>query len=308
MKPAALPIAVVILNWNGKALSDACLASWKAARPAPKRLLLVDNGSSDGSVAWLKRRHPGVEFLALPRNLGFAAGNNRGFEALWRKGPPVEAVFICNNDTEVEPAMLGTLWRGLQAHPGWGAAAPRILSHGQGRVWFEGGLIRRNGRSTHLGYGAPDGPAGPAFELPAHGFVTGCGMLVRAGLLRRAGGFDEPLWAYAEDSDLCLRLRQGGHACGVVPAARMSHKVSASFGLGSPQSLYYNTRNSYALLKRHRLGWGLPTRAAFIGINLTLALRALLRGRGAAAAAIVRGLGDALAGRWPLFNANVRRP
>jgi GT2 family glycosyltransferase len=299
---ARVPVAVLVLNYNGKALSEACVASWLKARPRPRRLLLVDNGSRDGSVAYLRRRFPGLELLALPENLGFAAGNNRGFEHLRRRGPAVEAVFVCNNDTEVDPGMLGELWSEFRARPNWGAAGPRILFHGIRRIWFEGGFIRAlSGRPGHLGYGREAGPAGGAFELPAHGFVTGCGLLVRSAALRELGGFDERFWAYAEDSDLCLRLRSMGLRCGVVPRASMSHKVSATFTLGSPLSFYYITRNSYALLRIHALGFGPATRAAFAGVSALRAARALALGRPRLAKAIVLGLGDALRGRWPLY-------
>ena len=290
---ARLPIAVVVLNWNGKALSEACLASWKKAAPAPARVLLVDNGSSDASVATLKRKFPKVEFLALPENCGFAAGNNRGFEYLWRRGPKVQAVFICNNDTEVEPDMLGRLWQALQARPDWGAVGPRILFHGSRRIWFEGGAFRFwTGRPRHLAYEEPDGEAGGPIALEAPGFITGCGMLIRAQALRVLGGFDEGFWAYAEDSDLCLRLARQGLGLGVVPQARMSHKVSSTFSVGSPLSMYYITRNSLVLLRRHRLGAGWVTLAGFVLMSVARALRALFHGRPAVAWAIVRGLRD----------------
>ncbi|HTB21630.1 MAG TPA: glycosyltransferase family 2 protein [bacterium] len=298
---ATVPVAALVLNWNGRALTEACVASWRRSRPGPRRLLVVDNGSTDGSVAFLRRRFKGLEILALPSNLGFAAGNNKGFEALRRRGPAVEAVFVCNNDTEVEPDMLGLLWRSLDEHPRWGAAGPRILFHGSRRVWFEGALIRTlSGRSRHLGYGLEAGPGGEAFELPAQGFVSGCGLLVRSAPLRDLRGFDEGLWSYAEDSDLCLRLRERGLACGVVPRARMSHKVSSTFVLGSPMKEYYDTRNSYALLRRHRLGYGALTRSAFVFANLARAARALALGSPAAARAILDGLSDGVRGIFPM--------
>lgn len=289
-----LPVAVVVLNWNGKALSRACLDSWVQARPAPARLLLVDNGSTDGSVAFLRRRFPGLEILALKENLGFAAGNNRGFEALWRRGPNVEAVFICNNDTEVEPDMLGLLWGALKKNSGWAAVGPRIHFHGSDRIWFDGGRFRAwSGRPQHLGYGASNLPAGQPQALEPPAFITGCGLLIRARELKRLGGFDESLWAYAEDSDLCLRLEAQGRRLGMVPRARMSHKVSSTFSVGSPLAMYYVTRNSMVLLRRHRLGWGVLTRAAFTAVSLARSARALLTGQGRVAGAILRGLRDA---------------
>ncbi|MES2200701.1 MAG: glycosyltransferase family 2 protein, partial [candidate division FCPU426 bacterium] len=255
-----IPVAVVILNWNGRELLKACLASWAKADPAPERILVVDNGSTDGSQAWIKAGSKKSELLALKNNLGFAAGNNRGFDHLFRSGKAPQAVFICNNDTEVEPSMLGRLWDAMKTHPNWGLLAPTILFHGSDKVWFKGGIIRRlSGRPGHLGYGETDTGAGEAFELPSNGFVTGCGMLVRAKLLRELKGFDESFWSYAEDSDLCLRALALGWRYGVVPQARMAHKVSASFKLGSPLSQYYASRNSLALLKRHDLGLGALT-------------------------------------------------
>lgn len=293
-----VPVAVVILNWNGLELSRACLRSWRQADPAPSRILLVDNGSADGSAVKLRRAFPEAEILALPQNLGYAAGNNRGFERLWARGPKVEGVFICNNDTEVEPKMLGTLWQALQRHPRWGAVGPRILFHEGGRIWFEGGRIRPfSGRSKHLRYGAPDDAPGPAFTLGPADFVTGCGLLVRSPLLQGLGGFDEALWSYAEDSDLCFRLRKQGWESGIEPRARMTHKVSASFGLGSPLSLYYGTRNSWALLQRHRhFAWPFNL-GGFVAANLAKAALEALRGRPQAAAAIIRGMAHGMLGR-----------
>lgn len=291
----SLPIAVVVLNWNGLELSRACLRSWKAARPAPRRILLVDNGSQDASVATLKREFKGIEVLALPKNLGFAAGNNKGFEALWARGSKVEAVFICNNDTEVQPDMLAQLWQSLQAQSKIGVVGPRILFHSTGRIWFEGACIRSlSGRPQHLGYDAPAGIPGSAFELPARGFVTGCGMLVRSDLLKALGGFDASFWAYAEDSDLCLRARTKGYGSAVQPSAVMSHKVSASFGLESALSMYYITRNSLWLMRRHSLGVPGLSPLLFSAWSLARSLRSLLRGHGDAAASTLRGLRDGL--------------
>jgi GT2 family glycosyltransferase len=166
------------------------------------------------------------------------------------------------------------------------------------RLWFEGGRIRPfTGRPEHLRYNEEAGAPSAPFQLPADGFITGCGLLIRSELLKRLGGFDEALWSYAEDSDLCLRLMEEGWACGVVPAAAMSHKVSATFRLGSPQSMYCITRNSYLLLQRHRLGLGPLTRMAFAGISLGRAGRALALGQPQAAGAILRGLADGLSGK-----------
>jgi GT2 family glycosyltransferase len=260
-----IPAAVLILNWNGKGLLEACLKSWARADPKPQRLLVVDNGSTDDSLNMLKRKFPKIETLALKSNLGFAAGNNRGFDYLFKKGRKPQAVFICNNDTEIEPDMLGLLWRELKARPAWGIAGPKILFFGSRKIWFLGGSIRPfTGRPRQWEHAQEDAPAGAPFELPETGFVTGCGLLIRSPLLRRLKGFDEAFWAYAEDSDLCLRARQLGMASGMVPQARMAHKVSSSFKPGSALIYYYANRNSLFLLKRHALGLGFVTRLLFV--------------------------------------------
>ncbi len=308
-----LPVAVLVLNWNGKALSEACLASWAKADPAPQRVLLVDNGSTDGSLAWLKRRFPKVEFLALKENFGFAAGNNRGFEALLRRGLRPKAIFICNNDTTVHPDMLGHLWQGLRQHAQWGIVSPRITTMRSGKLWFEGGFIGAwNVNPDHHGMGRRPWPAGPAFQLGPREFATGCGMLVRSDLGRRLGWFDERLWAYAEDSDLCFRARELGTQTAVVPQAQMQHAVSASFGLGSAKSVYFITRNSLWLARRHGLGWPLGTwRGGVIAYLASALLRRLilaaLRGKGDVVRALLAGALDALKGNpdpspsaWPI--------
>jgi GT2 family glycosyltransferase len=289
-----IPVAVVILNWNGLELTDACLKSWAKASPAPERIMVVDNGSKDGSPAALKRRFPKVELLALKENLGYAAGNNRGFERIFSKGKAPQAVFVCNNDTVVEAGMLGKLWSELEARPAWGIAGPKILFFEGSKVWFKGGLLRAlTGRPGHFGYLEEDQPGEEPFTLFKQGFVTGCGLLIRSRLLRQLQGFDEGYWAYCEDSDLCLRARQLGWESGVVPAARMRHKVSATFQEGSALASYYGTRNSLFLMKRHGLSLGLLSRFLFVGIVCgKRLLGACLRGQWEKASAILAGLRD----------------
>jgi hypothetical protein len=296
-----LPVALLVLSYNGRHLLRECLSSWRKSSPAPESVLVVDNGSGDGTADMVRREFPEAELLSLPVNVAYAAGNNAGFRAL--KGRGHKAVFACSNDTEVDPDMLGRLWAELEARPGWGLAAPKILFHGTGRTWFLGGRISRlTGNGWHVGYGLADRPAGAPEQMPANGYLTGCGFLVRTEALESLGGFDEGIYMYAEDSDLCLRARKQGWECGVVPAARMYHKVSSTVGVNSPEQLYYGTRNSLFVIARHRIGlvpvlWPLTAAvyAAFI-MGRRIA-RAALTLRFGSVRAILKGARDFVSGR-----------
>ena len=296
-----LPVAVLVLSWNGREVLGECLASWRASDPAPSAVLVVDNGSRDGTPEMVRERFPGVELLVLPENVAFAAGNNAGFRALAGRGH--QAVFVCSNDTEVAPDMLGLLWGELGVRKEWGLAAPRILFHDTRRVWFLGGRISRaTGHGWHVGYGAVDAPAGSPETMPANGYVTGCGFLIRERVLALLSGFDEGIYMYAEDSDLCFRARKAGWDCGVVSSACMTHKVSSTVGANSPEQLYYATRNSLAVVARHRIGlvpalWPLTVLVYAVAVMGRRLLRALFSGRPRSALAILRGAWHFISGR-----------
>jgi GT2 family glycosyltransferase len=272
-------VTAVVLSWNGREDTLACLASLEAEPVTP---LVVDNGSSDGSVEAVRER--GVEVVENGRNLGFAAGMNVGIRLALERG--AEHVLTLNNDVEVEPGFLAPL---LVAGD---VACPQIL-FGDGRtVWYAGARwdprAGYHGRNT--GYGGPP-VSGAPYETDR---ACGGALLASREAWERVGLFDESLFAYAEDTDWSLRARALGYRILVVPESVVRHKVSASSGgEGSPTSIYFTLRNSLRVAERHapldRVGTA-RRRAVAVGAH---ALQALLsRRRLAGLRAVLRAVRD----------------
>jgi len=294
-------LAVVVLNWNGLEDTRALLPTLARCRvPGGWRLhvLVVDNGSSDGSVAAIGREFPGVEVLALPGNRRFAGGCNAGLERVLGQG--ADAVMLLNNDTEAEPGLCEQLLLALEQDPRAGAAAPLIcFQQPPDAIWYAGGrCVPALGLAAHRGLRQRD--RGQHRAVVQTGYLTGCCLLATRGAWERVGLLDERYFIYAEDADWCLRARAAGFRLLFVPAARLRHKVSASSGAASPWKIYQRLRANLTLFARHARGVGrLTWLPCFLVQQKVLWLWLLVRGRGAAAAAVPRALWDALRGRPP---------
>ena len=219
--------AIIVLSWNGAADTLACLASLAKVESPKFTTLLVDNASTDGTVALVRQAFPQVEILELPKNLGFAAGNNAGFRSL--RGRGFENVVFLNNDTVVDPGFLQPLIDELQK-PWVGIAAPKILyMDDPGRIWFAGGVLEpATGLIEHAGIRQPDGPR---FDKPEPvWYATGCCLGMRCRDFEALGGFDERFRMYGEDVDLSIKARKRGLVIMYQPASRIWHRVSASSG------------------------------------------------------------------------------
>ncbi len=219
--------AIIVLSWNGAEDTLACLASLAKVESPEFTTLLVDNGSTDGTVAHVRRAFPQVEILELPKNLGFAGGNNAGFRSL--KGRGFDGVIFLNNDTVVDPGFLQPLIDELQK-PWVGIAAPKILyMDDPSRIWFAGGVLEpATGLIEHTGIRQPDGPR---FDVPEPvWYATGCCLAMRCRDFEAVGGFDERFRMYGEDVDLSIKARKRGLVIMYQPASRIWHRVSASSG------------------------------------------------------------------------------
>jgi GT2 family glycosyltransferase len=202
----------VIPNWNGRAWLGPCLAALAVQRPAPAEVIVVDNGSRDDSVAFLRERHPEVALLELGANTGFAHAANRGIERA--RG---EYVAMLNTDVVVAPDWLARMARALGEDPGAAAVACKMLAlDAPGIVYDAGDILRRDGACEQRGrFTADDG----RFDAPGEvfGACAGAALYRRAAVLA-VGGFEERYFAYLEDVDLALRLRLSGRRCRYEPA------------------------------------------------------------------------------------------
>jgi GT2 family glycosyltransferase len=291
-------VGVVVLTWNGREDTLGCLRSLESATYPSFFVVVVDNGSADGTVNALGEAFPDVRVIPLDENRGFAGGVNVGIRAALDVG--ADHVMLLNNDAAVEPGFLQPLVDALARNDAAAAACSQIVFLDRPDVvWYAGASFRRrrgyHGRNE--GYGGPRLPA----TMPAYETDRACGgaMLARGSALVELGGLDESLFAYAEDTDWSLRAASAGMSILVVPASVVRHAVSGSTGgAASPDSLYYGLRNGLVVAER----WAplRPFRTWLRRIEAVAAylLQAALSGRARAGArAVLAGWRDFRRGR-----------
>jgi hypothetical protein len=278
----------LVLNWNRREDTLACLGSLvrMEAPGVAHRVLLVDNGSQDDSVAAVWRVFPAVEVLALPQNRGYARGMNAGLCRALAAG--AQWTLLVNNDAVVAPDLLARLLAAASP-PGVGISTPTIFRWDDpSAVWPSAGWRRR------LTLAAFDTTARPPSPLPYDvDWATGCCLLVRRAVWQEVGLFDEGFPFYYEDHDLCLRARAAGWRILHVPAAWAWHRVSASTGPGSAQQMYWLGRSSVRYYLKHTHGARRPVIALYrLGSLARTLTEAVLAGRPEAGRAYCRGLTD----------------
>lgn len=250
-------VSVILLNWNNWQETLNCLQELRRIEYPPEDLeiIVVDNGSSDGSAEAL-RSLPGVAFVALPENIGFAAGNNAGIHRALVSG--FDYALLLNNDTRLTPRFLRVLVDRLERTPRAAAVSPKIYyADPPGALWYAGGRFRRPRIIGEMvGLGQPDrgqyNQAGPV------DFAVGCCMLVRRQAFERVGLLDERFFFYHEDVDFSLRLQQAGCQVWYEPAASIVHLVSHSTREDLPHRSYLYARARVVFFSRHIRGWKIP--------------------------------------------------
>jgi GT2 family glycosyltransferase len=287
-------VYVVTLTWNQKADTLDCLESLSQMTYPNYRLLLVDNGSKDGTSEVVRGRFPDVTVIVNPENLGFQGGFNVGLQRALDEG--ADYVLMINNDTFVEPDILSELVAHAGA-PDVGMVAPKIYYANEPQlIWTLGGMRHPlTWEITDTGQKQPD--RGQWEDVLNRDYLIGCALLIKRSLLEEVGLFDTGFGPiYYEDSDLSIRARSAGYRLLTVPSARMWHKVSASGGGNdSPRVRYLMARNSVRFFRKHIRGWRwliiVPYRA---GSAILWTLRLLRRGRFRSILAHWRGLFDGL--------------
>lgn len=242
-------LSVIILNWNGRQYLDDCLGALAAQTFRDFETILVDNGSGDGSAAYVRERFPWVRLVELAENVGFAEGNNRGL--LVAGG---EFIVTLNNDTKAAPSFLTELVKAAESDSRVGMAAAKMLNfHQTGRIDSVGVRATTTGMGSNIGVGENDEGQ---YDLPAEVFGPCAGAaLYRRSMLKETGFFDPDFFAYYEDLDLAWRGRLAGWKAVTAPAAVVYHVHSATGGRMSPFTVYHVHRNKwYVLLK----SWPVP--------------------------------------------------
>jgi GT2 family glycosyltransferase len=255
--------------------------------------VLVDNGSSDGSTDYVREQFPWVHLLALPENLGFAEGNNRGLAAA--RG---DFIVTLNNDTRVEPDFLSELVAPALANPQVGMVAAKMLNFFvPGYIDAMGVSAADNGLGISIGHAETDQGQ---YDVPAAVFgPCGGAALYRRTMLDQVGFFDPDFFAYYEDLDLAWRGRLAGWDCLTAPRAVVYHVHSATSGHLSPFTVYQLHRNKwYTIIKNWPAGVLLRRLPILLAMDLAALSLAVLKGRGWAALRarrdLLQGLGQLL--------------
>ena len=232
---------IVISNYNGWQDTVQCLQSLEKQTCRDFEIILLDDASTNDSVARL-REHlpPNTVFLPQQQNQGFAAVNNIGMRRALADG--CDWALLLNNDTVAAPDFLETL---LRQTPEGAVSCPKMLFlDPPDEIWFAGGeLDRATGRVRHLGGHQKDGPA--FAQAKQVNFITFCCVLLPRSVIERVGYLDETLFMYCEDVDYCMRLGDAGVPLWFLPDAKIWHKAGGS--AGGMLSVYYITRNTLYL-------------------------------------------------------------
>jgi GT2 family glycosyltransferase len=247
-KPA---IAIIIVNWNGRAVTHACLESLCKVTYSNFKIFVVDNHSQDDSVCFLRKNHPGIELIESDTNRFFAGGNNLGAEIAISQMNPDYLLFL-NNDTEVAPDFLEPLVSVLESDQRVGMAGPKIYHFEQpDLIWSAGGYVHFfRGKIGHYGLRQKDSPRWN--KSTSVDYLTGCAQLIRSTLFQELKGFAEDYRMYSEDVDLCWRLQTRGYTIIYVPASKIWHKISSSSGGGlSAYKVRYKLRSNLLFFHRY---------------------------------------------------------
>jgi len=231
-------VSTIVLNWNGKNVISECLESLLTQTYRPHEIIVVDNGSTDGSLAMIRAKYGSLlKIVTNERNLGFAEGVNCGVRS--SKG---DLIAILNSDAAAQKDWIEELARSMSQSESVGMCASKIYLAGQAGILDNTGeVICRDGLGR--GRGRLEKDQGQYDSSPEVLCPSGCAALYRRKMLEEAGGMDKYFFAYAEDIDIGLRGRLIGYDCVYVPSAVVIHKFSHSSGLVSPLKAFYVERN-----------------------------------------------------------------
>lgn len=248
-------VAVVILNWNGLALLEKYLPS--VVRHTPGLIadvIVADNGSTDGSVEYLRREFPDLRVITFDTNYGFAEGYNRAISAV---APHYKYSVLLNSDVEVKDDWLTPLWQFMEAHPRAGACQPTIRALKEpGSFEYAGaagGFLDRHGYPYCRGriFDTVEEDRGQ-YDTPMQVFwASGAALMVVNRVYLDCGGLDREFFAHMEEIDLCWRILLSGREVWAVPAGHVYHLGGGSLPASNPRKTYLNFRNNLLMLHKN---------------------------------------------------------
>ncbi|MCR4405865.1 MAG: glycosyltransferase family 2 protein [Anaerolineae bacterium] len=293
-------VTIIILNWNGLRDILACLESLSRLDYPRYQIVVVDNGSTDGSVEAIQERFLEATLIENGENLGFTGGNNVGLRYALTQG--ADYALLLNNDTEVAPDFLSRLVQAAEADPTVGMAGPTIYYYARpDLIWSAGGMIDwSRGQTWMLGLNEQD--SGQYGTAPREvDFVTGCALLVKRAVTERIGLLDERFFAYYEEAEWCVRARKAEFKIVHVPTAKVWHKIPLDAREHSPLVHYYMTRNRLLFLKVTGASWRAwlhTLLAEYARTLLSWSVRPRWRHKREQRRMMLQAIGDAWRGQW----------
>ncbi len=250
---SSLPhVTIVILNWNRKADTLECLDSIRRMNYPAFSVVLVDNGSTDGSPDAFEHWSDGeipVTLIRNEKNLGFVGGSNQGMRHAL--ATDTDYVFLLNNDTVVEPDVLAILVQAAERSGDIGMVGPKIYQYGKVNIldsagtrtipWLAQGFLIGHGEEDHGQYDY-------SAEMP---YVTGTALLVKRAVLEKVGLMDEDYFCYFDDFDWGMKAREAGYKLHLEPKAVVHHKGSQTAGLNSPFYMRHMVRSRILFARKH---------------------------------------------------------
>lgn len=296
-EPGAPLASVIIPNWNGIKLLKPCLDSLRRQTLAPIEIIVVDNASTDNSLAVLNAEYPEVRVLAQKHNSGYTGGCNAGLRAARGR-----YLVLLNNDTEAEPDWLAQLVRGLSLHPEAGMATSRIMLFDRRDILNAAGdNYGRNGLPDSRGVWQQYSPEYTSLCYVFGG--SGGAVAYRREMLAQVGLFEESFFMWCEDVDMSWRSQLAGWKCVYVPDAVIYHHLSATGG-GALASYYVGRNTLWVIARNYPPGLFRKYRRHIWSAQWRIMVSALKAWRGEAARARLRGqvAGLLTMGRWRPYN------
>ena len=236
--------SVIVLVWNGMPDLAECLNALRSQDYSDLEIIVVDNGSSDGSADFIASQYPELHLIRNERNQGFATGNNLGLSAATG-----EVLILLNQDTVVRPDWVRALIDAFVECPTCGAAGSKAL-YPDGRIQHAGGYVNERGEGRHYGYGQQEN--GQFDQLRDVDYVTGAAFAISRRAMEAVGVLDEGFAAaYFEDVDWCYRVREAGFRVVYAPQAVLVHKERSAAAVPGHEGAYSFQRNRIRLVLKH---------------------------------------------------------
>ncbi len=299
MADAVPEIGCVVLNWNGGKRILECIRSLISTRDVRTSIVVIDNGSTDDSIAQIRKSYPAVHIQECGANVGLARARNMGVKYLLEQNH--RAILFIDDDATVSEDCLHRLSVAMQFEPKSGITSPRILDGlNPDTIWYDGGKVNIVGDTVHRN-DRKDVRFVKANELSSMEFATGCCMLIKAEVFKYIGLLDESFCVYSEDADFSFRAQSAGYSILHVPAAVATHLQSGDTksNRGKWFRDYYVTRNKFLLFSKHYSGMPFVVASGYHFVNsfLRIVYFAIV-GEWRRSRAIVDGVTDFAKGRF----------